>query len=63
MNKKAEIINNVIDAETKKHPCDSTCKYWCDAFSHRSRACSLSDVFSVEIGLLCPTYEQKEQGI
>jgi hypothetical protein len=60
MNKQAEIINKSIDAETKKHPCDNTCKYWCEAFTHRTRACSLSDVYSVTIGSPCVTYDQKK---
>lgn len=61
MNKKAEIINKAIDAETKKHLCDNTCKHWCEAFTHRSRACILSDVYSVNIGSPCVTYQPKNQ--
>jgi hypothetical protein len=58
MNKIVEILNE--SCGSKKHICDSTCRYYVKAFEHNDKACSLSDVFSVKKGVPCSTYEQKK---
>lgn len=60
MDKKIEIINKAIDLASEKTNCDNGCKNWCDAFSHRDRACLCSDVFSVPKGQPCAHYSPKK---
>lgn len=54
-----EMIGYLVKKE--KHICDESCKYYQEAFSHRDRACVLSDVYSIKIGEPCSTYEEKNQ--
>ncbi len=44
-----------------KEKCDSKCKYYEKKFEHNKKACTLSDVFSVNKGEPCSNFELKDK--
>jgi len=55
----AHPINDKLNKAEGREPvtCNDTCRYW--AYPHMSKACILSDVFSVRKGEPCYEYQDK----
>ena len=56
----AHKINDILNkaAGIKPVPCTDKCRYF--RFPHLERACELSDVYSVEQGVPCYEFNEKE---
>ena len=50
-------INQVLDMNEEKLPCDSGCKHY--RFDHLDCACVLSEVYSVKKGEMCAIYAEQ----
>lgn len=50
-------LNELLDRDKKKKPCDSGCPYY--TFDHLDRPCVLSEVYSVKKGEMCAIYVEK----
>jgi len=61
MDKICEVIDKAKG--NNKIPCSADCKYYEKAFEHNKKACTLSDVFSVNIGEPCSTFEAKKTDV